>query len=126
MAAGKCFDMEEEFTGLDFHSIRLEDRFIQTMGTLCDEIRKKRRQGRVEATIPRDSRSNVPEREAALQVRYAPYAIKRPQLLNKIKTLPDSIAMQVIYVREEKTVKGKLPIEWLRKPRFRSNQRAGE
>jgi hypothetical protein len=34
MAAGKCFDMEEEFAGLDFHSIRLEDRFIQTMETL--------------------------------------------------------------------------------------------
>jgi hypothetical protein len=34
MAAGKCFDMEEEFAGLDFHPIRLEDRFIQTMETL--------------------------------------------------------------------------------------------
>jgi hypothetical protein len=37
MAAGKCFDMEEEFAGLDFHSIRLEDRFIQTMETLCKQ-----------------------------------------------------------------------------------------
>jgi hypothetical protein len=26
--------MEEEFEGLDFHSIRLEQRFIKTMGTL--------------------------------------------------------------------------------------------
>jgi hypothetical protein len=34
MAQGKCFDMAEEFDGLDFHSVRLEDRFIRTMETL--------------------------------------------------------------------------------------------
>jgi hypothetical protein len=34
MAAGKRFDMEEKFAGWDFHSSRLEDRFIQTMETL--------------------------------------------------------------------------------------------
>ncbi|MDR2210974.1 MAG: transposase, partial [Spirochaetaceae bacterium] len=79
---------------------------------MLDEIRKKRCQGRVAATIPRDSRSGVPEREAVLQVRYASYAVKRPQILNKVKTLPEAIAMHVIYVREEKPVKGKSPIEW--------------
>jgi hypothetical protein len=35
-----------------------------------DEIRKKRCQGRVGVTIPRDSRSSIPEREAVLQVGY--------------------------------------------------------
>jgi hypothetical protein len=34
MAQGKSFDMEEAFAGLDFHSIRLEERFIRTMETL--------------------------------------------------------------------------------------------
>jgi hypothetical protein len=34
MAQGKSFDMEEEFAGLDFHSIRLEQRFIRSMETL--------------------------------------------------------------------------------------------
>jgi hypothetical protein len=33
MAAGKRFDMGEEFTELDFHAIHLEDRCIQTMET---------------------------------------------------------------------------------------------
>jgi hypothetical protein len=37
MTAGKRFDMEEEFAGLDFHSIRLEDRFIRTMETLSKQ-----------------------------------------------------------------------------------------
>jgi 5-methylcytosine-specific restriction endonuclease McrA len=33
MAQEKNFDMAEEFAGLDFHSIRLEDRFVRTMNT---------------------------------------------------------------------------------------------
>jgi hypothetical protein len=34
MAAHKEFDIGAEFAGLDFHSIRLEERFIRTMETL--------------------------------------------------------------------------------------------
>ncbi|MDR0707005.1 MAG: hypothetical protein LBF60_03885 [Treponema sp.] len=34
MAQGKSFDMEEEFAGLDFHSIYLEQRFIRSVETL--------------------------------------------------------------------------------------------
>ncbi|MDR2210893.1 MAG: hypothetical protein LBO65_05410, partial [Spirochaetaceae bacterium] len=84
---------------------------VENKGIL-DGIRKKRYRGRFEATIPRDSRSSVPEREAVLQVRYAPYAVKRPQILNKVKTLPEAIDMHVVYVREEKPARGKPPIAW--------------
>jgi hypothetical protein len=35
MATGRRFNMEEEFAGLDFHSIRLEQRFVETMETLA-------------------------------------------------------------------------------------------
>jgi hypothetical protein len=34
MAQGTSFDMEEEFAGLDFHSLRLEERFVRAMETL--------------------------------------------------------------------------------------------
>jgi hypothetical protein len=37
MATRQHFDMEEEFVGLDFHSIRLEQRFIRTMETLAQQ-----------------------------------------------------------------------------------------
>jgi hypothetical protein len=67
---------------------------------ILDEIRKKRCQGRVEVTLPRDSRSSIPEREAVLQLRYATYKVKRPRILNPVKTLPDAIDLQVIYVKE--------------------------
>jgi hypothetical protein len=34
MTQGKSFDMEEEFAGIDFHSLRLEERLVRTMETL--------------------------------------------------------------------------------------------
>ncbi|MDR2783276.1 MAG: transposase [Treponema sp.] len=34
MAQGTSFNMEEEFAGLDFHSLRVEERFVRTMETL--------------------------------------------------------------------------------------------
>ncbi|MDR0556744.1 MAG: transposase [Treponema sp.] len=37
MAREKSFDMAEEFAALDFHSIRLEDRFVRTMETLIQQ-----------------------------------------------------------------------------------------
>jgi hypothetical protein len=79
---------------------------------ILDEIRKKRCQGRVEVRLPRDSRSSIPEREAILQLRYASYSVKRPHILNPIKSLPEFIDMSVIYVKEEKPPRGKEPIEW--------------
>jgi hypothetical protein len=81
-------------------------------GRILDEIRGEPCMGRVKVTIPRDSRSNIPEREAVLQVRYASYPVKRPYILNKVKTLPDAVTLQVVYVREEKPPAGKKPVEW--------------
>jgi hypothetical protein len=37
MASHKEFNMDEEFAGLDFHSVRLEDRLIRTMETLIKQ-----------------------------------------------------------------------------------------
>jgi hypothetical protein len=89
---------------------------------VLDEIRKKGCQGRVEVTIPRDSRSSIPERETVLQVRYATYSVKRPHILNPVKTLPDYIDLQVVYVKEERPPKGRERIEWLWKLCFRGDQ----
>jgi hypothetical protein len=90
----------------------IQNRMTVENKRILDEIRKKRCQGRVEVRIPRDSRSGIAEREAVLQLRHASYSVKRPHILNPVKTLPDSVDMQVIYAREEKPPKGKEPIEW--------------
>jgi hypothetical protein len=97
----------------------VQNRMTAENKKILDEIRNGQCQGRIEVTIPRDSRSSIPERKAVLQMRYASYPVKRPHILNPVKTLPDCIEMRVIYVKEEKPPKGKEPIEWLRKLRFR-------
>jgi hypothetical protein len=38
--------------------------------------------------------------------------IKRPHILNPVKTLPESVEVNVIYVKEEHPPTGKEPIEW--------------
>jgi hypothetical protein len=79
---------------------------------ILDEIQKRQCQGRVGVTIPRDSRNSIPKREAVSQLRYARFSIKRPHILNPVKTVPDAVDMNVIYVKEEHPPKGTRPIEW--------------
>jgi hypothetical protein len=76
-------------------------------GRILDETRKRRRGGRVEASLPRDSRSGG-----------ASYPVKRPRILNPVKTTLDRTDMSVIYVKEEKPPAGREPIERSRKLRF--------
>jgi hypothetical protein len=69
--------------------------------------------------VPRDSRSGVPEQEAASRPRRAPFAIQRARVLNPIKTLSESPAANGVSVKEESPPKGKAAMEWPRKLRFR-------
>jgi hypothetical protein len=48
-------------------------------GQMLDTIRETPRKGRIKALIPRDSRHNLKEHEAVLQIRYAEFEIKKPQ-----------------------------------------------
>jgi hypothetical protein len=79
---------------------------------ILDEIQKEQCQGRVVVSIPRDSRSNIPEGEAVLHVRYAPFTIKKPYNPVPVKTVGEWIEVNVIYVKEEQPPEGKKPIEW--------------
>ena len=79
---------------------------------ILDAIREKRCGGRIAARIPRDSRRGFKERDAILQVRYAGFDIKRPEKLNKNKSLKESHEVWVIHAKEERPPKGTDPIEW--------------
>ena len=79
---------------------------------VLDTIRNKRCMGRVEITIPRDSRRNFKERDGVLQIRYDNFEIKRPKILNKNKSLKDSVGAWVIHAREENPPGGGEAIEW--------------
>jgi hypothetical protein len=110
-------DMYELFDKADCEGRAFLIRIVQNRKTvknekILDEIRKKRCAGRVKTTIPRDSRRGLKEREAVFQIRYSSFAIKRPEILDKIKHLKASQQVNVIYVREEQQNKEKEPIEW--------------
>jgi hypothetical protein len=47
-----------------------------------------------------------------LQLRYARYGIKKPQIKNRNKDLPPSLTVKMIYVKEEQPPKGVEGIEW--------------
>jgi hypothetical protein len=79
---------------------------------ILDEIRQKPCAGRINTVIPRDSRRNLKERETVLQVRYARFEVKKPQIKNVNKTLLPSLPVNVIYVKEEEPPEGIEPIEW--------------
>jgi hypothetical protein len=79
---------------------------------ILDAIRKRRCMGKAEVTIPRDSRRNLKERDAVLQIRHERFEVKRPHILNKNKALKDRIAVWVVHAKEEKPPKGAEPVEW--------------
>jgi hypothetical protein len=79
---------------------------------ILDTIRKKQCMGTVKTTIPRNSRKGFSEHEVVLQIRYACFEVKRPQILNKNKKLKDTQEVNVIYVREEEQGKTIEPMEW--------------
>jgi hypothetical protein len=58
----------------------VHNRITVENGQILDTIRETHCKGRVKALIPRDSRRNVKEREVTLQLRYARYEIKKPQM----------------------------------------------
>jgi hypothetical protein len=89
-----------------------ENRMTVENVQILDKIKKTRCKGRIKALIPRDSRHNLKEREVVLQIRYARYEIKRPQIKNKNKALLPSLAVNVIYVKEERPPQGIEAIEW--------------
>jgi hypothetical protein len=80
----ELFDMAIQ-SGRHFLVRIAQNRMTVENGEIPEEIRKTGYKGRIRAKIPRDSRNTVKEREAALQLRYAPYEIKKPQIKNRAR-----------------------------------------
>ena len=90
----------------------VQNRMTVENGQILDKIKETPCKGRINVSIPRDSRHNEKERETVLQIRYARYEIKKPQIKNKNRALLPSLAVTVIYVKEERPPDGSEGIEW--------------
>jgi hypothetical protein len=111
---GDMYELFDEAvrTGQSFLIRVVQNRKTVENTKVLDEIIKKPCVGIVKATIPRDSRKGLKEREAILQIRHSSFKIKRPENLNKIKHLQGAHQVHVVHVQEEQKDQAIKPIEW--------------
>ncbi|MDR1229885.1 MAG: IS4 family transposase [Spirochaetaceae bacterium] len=88
-----------------------EDGMTGESGRILEELRNKPSQGQIMIVIPGDSRGS-PERKALFQLWYAPFAINNPHTPDPAQTLPNSVTVNAIYVKETQPPAGKEPVEW--------------
>jgi hypothetical protein len=79
---------------------------------IFDLIKSDDLRGEISVKIPRDTRRNIPERDAILELRYNQYSVKRPATLNKNDKIPKSIDIYAIHVKEKNPLHPNDPLEW--------------
>jgi hypothetical protein len=89
----------------------MRDGMTEENRRILEELRNKPSQGQVAVVIPGDSR-DAPERKAVFQLWYAPFTISNPHIPDPAQTLPNSVTVSAIYVKETQPPSGKEPIEW--------------
>ena len=97
--------------GEDFVIRVTHDRATETDDKVLSQIRRTNAAGQVTVNIPRDTRKNIPARQADMEVAYCSVNVKKPSNL-KDANLPDSLAMNIVRITEINT-NGKEPIEWI-------------
>jgi hypothetical protein len=80
---------------------------------IIDQIKADSPQGNVMVVIPRDSRRNIKQREAVLDITFRLFNIKKPEALAGNKEQQESITATMIYVKERKSNDNIEPIEWI-------------
>lgn len=112
-------DMYELFEKADIDGRALLSRIVQNRLTtdnikIMDDINLQLPQGTVAVQIPRNSRgtTNIPTREATLEIKYMKYNLKKPQALVSTKPLKDFVEVTVILAKEINPPTDMEPIEW--------------
>ena len=98
--------------GEDFIIRVSHDRVTESNEKLLKQIRKTEATGQVTINIPRDTRENIPARQAELEIAYCSITIKKPQSVND-DTLPGTLSMNFVRITEINTKEGRKPIEWI-------------
>ena len=80
---------------------------------VIDAIKKEKPIGEAKVIIPRDSRKNIKERNALLEVSYKNFDIKKSKVRAGSKHLSPCVNMNVIYIKEKQKDKSIEPIEWI-------------
>ena len=79
---------------------------------LFDKIKQEPAAGKIVVEIPRDTRRNLPKREATLEIRYSRVHIKAPANTPKKYVKNGTVALSIVHVHEINPSEGIEPIEW--------------
>ncbi|UOF90082.1 IS4 family transposase [Fodinisporobacter ferrooxydans] len=79
---------------------------------LFDKVKQLLAAGNIVVEIPRDTRRNLPKREATLEIRYSRVNIKAPVNTPKKFVKHGTVTLSIVHVHEINPPEGIEPIEW--------------
>lgn len=79
---------------------------------LFDQVKQEPPAGQLVVRIPRDTRRNLPEREATLEIRYSRVHIQAPVNTPKKFVKNRTVALSIVHVQELCPPEGVEPIKW--------------
>ena len=100
-------------TGKSFLIRIVQNRPTMDSGRIIDTVKKLNPAGSIEVLIPRDSRRNIAERKAILDISYQSFRVKKPVARSGDKHLMDCVNMRIIYVKERQMDEAIEPTEWI-------------
>jgi hypothetical protein len=96
----------------DFLVRVVQNRMTTEACRLFDKVKSEPSAGKIVVEIPRDTRRNLPKREATLEIRYCrvhvEVSVNTPKKFIKNKT----VALSIVHVQEINPPEGGEPIEW--------------
>ena len=112
---GDMYELYEKAasTGKSFLIRIVQNRPTMDNGRIIDTVKGLNPAGSIEVLIPRDSRRNMAERKAILDISYQNFRVKKPVARSGDKHLMDCVNMHIIYVKERQMDEAIEPIEWI-------------
>ncbi len=96
----------------DFLVRVVQNRVTTEACKLFDKVKQEQSAGQIAVEIPRDTRRNLPKREAILEIRYSRVHIKAPANTPKKFVGNGTVTLSIVHVYEINSPEGIEPIEW--------------
>ena len=90
----------------------VQNRITTEACKLFDQVKQEAPAGQIVVLIPRDTRRNLPEREATLEIRYSKVHVRAPHNLPKKFVENKTVTLSIVHVQEINSPEGVEPIEW--------------
>lgn len=96
----------------DFLVRVVQNRMTTEACRLFDKVKNELPAGQISVEIPRDTRRNLPKREATLEIRYSRVHIQVPVNMPKKFIKSSNVALSIVHIKELNHPEGVDPIEW--------------